>query len=439
MKFMWPMNRTVEKVCGYGEKRDGIDYRMSKHVISYAVDGGKCYLHTMTEEIILVDDNEPREQLENDLISHRFLVPITFDECEYVDKIREILRILSAQKPVTHFTVLTTTDCNARCYYCYELGRNRIFMTEDTAHETARYIMTSSNGKEVSIRWFGGEPLYNMDAIRTICRDLNDSNIKYSSSMVTNGLYLTDDVIEEAIRSWHLKKVQITLDGTKDRYNKTKAYIDNCNNPFGVVLNNINNCLNAGIKVFIRLNIDQDNGEEIIKLCEDLHQQFAGNKNMSIYPAIIKDFHNGAGKSGKSELDLLKSILQKTADYSVRKPERFHIFRVNQCMADDDSSEVIAPDGRIGKCEHFSESEFIGHIKTEQKDIKMLEQWKEKVDKYNECSDCPLYPSCIHLKKCEWTRFSCTEADRLIKYQRFENMVKSILEKSRISVISHEH
>ena len=412
MKFMWPMNRTVEKVCGYGEKRDGIDYRMSKHVISYAVDGGKCYLHTMTEEIILVDDNEPREQLENDLISHRFLVPITFDECEYVDKIREILRILSAQKPVTHFTVLTTTDCNARCYYCYELGRNRIFMTEDTAHETARYIM--------------------------ICRDLNDSNIKYSSSMVTNGLYLTDYVIEEAIRSWHLKKIQITLDGTKDRYNKTKAYIDNCINPFEVVLNNINNCLNAGIKVSVRLNIDHNNGQDILRLCEELHQQFAGNKNLSIYPAIIKDFHNGAGKTGKPEFDLLKSILKMTADYSVRKPEKFHIFRVNQCMADDDSSEVIAPDGRIGKCEHFSESEFIGHIKTEQKDVKMLKQWKEKADRYNECSDCPLYPSCILLKKCEWTRFSCTEADRLIKYQRLENMVKSILGKSRISVISSE-
>lgn len=439
MKSIWPMNRTVEKVCGYGEKRDGIDYRMSKHVISYTVDGGKCYLHTMTEEIILVDDNEPKEKLENDLIAHRFLVPAIFDECEYVDKIREILRILSAKKTVTHFTVLTTTDCNARCHYCYELGRKRIFMTEDTAHETARYIMTSSEGKEVSIRWFGGEPLYNMDAIRTICRDLNDTTIKYSSSMVTNGLYLTEDVIEEAIRFWHLKKVQITLDGTDEKYNRIKAYIDKCENPFEVVLNNINNCLNAGIKVFVRLNIDRDNGEDILRLCEDLHQQFRGNKNLSIYPAIVRDFHNNdTEKKEKSELDLLKSILEKIADYSVRKPEKSHIFRVNQCMADDDSSEVIAPDGRIGKCEHFSESEFIGHIKTEQKDAKMLKQWKEKADKYNECSDCPLYPSCVLLKKCEWTRFSCTEADRLIKYERLENMVKSILEKSGISVISSE-
>lgn len=69
-------------------------------------------------------------------------------------EVRKLAKLLGDRKKKTKsYTILTTTDCNARCFYCYELGRSRIPMSEQTAHEIADYI----SAPKVNIHWFGGE------------------------------------------------------------------------------------------------------------------------------------------------------------------------------------------------------------------------------------------------------------------------------------------
>lgn len=74
--------------------------------------------------------------------------------------------------------------------------------------------------------------------------------------------------------------------------------------------------------------------------------------------------------------------------------------RLNRCMADSGKAVTILPDGNIGLCEHFSETEFAGHIDRDGLDADMVASWKETVPEIPECADCFYYPECILLKKC---------------------------------------
>lgn len=47
-------------------------------------------------------------------------------------------------------------------------------MSKETAMKVASYISRNRKNEIVSIRWFGGEPLYNQMAIDTICSSLNE-------------------------------------------------------------------------------------------------------------------------------------------------------------------------------------------------------------------------------------------------------------------------
>lgn len=69
-------------------------------------------------------------------------------------------------------------------------------------------------------------------------------------------------------------------------------------------------------------------------------------------------------------------------------------------MADSGKAVTILPGGEIGLCEHYSESEFIGHIGREGFDQAVVNSWKERIPEIPECAECFYYPDCLQLKKC---------------------------------------
>ena len=69
-------------------------------------------------------------------------------------------------------------------------------------------------------------------------------------------------------------------------------------------------------------------------------------------------------------------------------------------MADSGNAVTILPNGEIGLCEHFSETEFIGHIDRKGFDQSVVNSWKERTPEIPECATCFYYPECVQLKKC---------------------------------------
>ena len=131
------------------------------------------------------------------------------------------------------------------------------------ALDIAKFLVERSKlvGK-ISICWFGGEPLCNKDVIDIICDYLDKNDVDFSSSMVSNG-YLIDTLSMRDVKyKWNLDRIQITLDGTKEIYEKIKNYKDNKENSFEKILSNIEKFLENGVKVTIRMNVGLYNGED---------------------------------------------------------------------------------------------------------------------------------------------------------------------------------
>ena len=421
MKVLLPISEMIGKIVSPQKYDPSKTYRPAIQHLSVVSDAGMLLFHTMTGELLRLDPGETWESYKEELVAHRFLVPNDADERKTARVIRAMLSFMSGKKPVSHFTIFTTTDCNARCFYCYEQGRSRISMTSKTAHDTAAYILRVSGGSNVKLRWFGGEPLYNIEAIRTISKDLSENAVRFSSSMVTNGFCLTEPVIRDARQEWNLQKVQITLDGTEQVYNRVKAYIDGGENPYARVLSNIDSCLRAGIRVSIRLNVSEHNLNDMLTLCDELTMRFPDPGGLHIYVSPIL---NRTGQFMEANKNAMLRLEQQLLHIGTMRPGKLsNAYKINHCMADDDGSVTILPDGRIGKCEHFSESETVGSIYDDRTDLGAIRSWKVRMDEQPECRNCPLYPRCIRLKKCEWEQFGCMESDRQREIQRLKSQI----------------
>ena len=270
-------------------------YRWVSHHLALPTDDGWILYHTLSGEMLWLTKEEydrvdTDEALKAALVRKRFLVPHNFDEKRYADQVNTVVKLLQKEEDaVTTFTIFTTLDCNARCFYCYEMGRTRETMTDAVARDVADYIQRVSCGEKVNLRWFGGEPLLNAQAIKIISSSLQEKGTSFSASMVTNGYLFDRETVKIAKEEWNLHKVQITLDGTEAVYNQTKAFVDAAQNPYQRVLQAIDLLLDAGIQVKVRLNMHQSNVEDLHELVRQLAERFSGRPKFYVYAALLRD------------------------------------------------------------------------------------------------------------------------------------------------------
>lgn len=407
MEIISAASETVLAILKNMKKTD-MSYRLMHYCAEVSTDDGILLFNLMTRELVLLTEAEYSHLTELDYLKqHWFLVPEEANEKEYADLVKWVLRTRQKKaKNITGYTIFPTTDCNARCFYCFELGRSRIPMSQETALKTVQYIKDHCGGDTVHISWFGGEPLFNQNAIATICDGLRKNEITFHSFMVSNGYLFDDATVQKAVHDWNLKRVQITLDGTEEVYNKAKAYIYREGSAYQKVLGNIERLLDADIVVQIRLNMDLYNAENLLELVGELARRFAGRKGFHVYAHHIFDGNNPMATTHTEEEwekrdEAMRRLNEKLKEYGLSSKRGIskHI-KLNHCMADSGKSVTILPDGNIGLCEHFSEDEFIGHLDKEGFDPEMVKSWKETVPEILECAECFYYPECIKLKKC---------------------------------------
>ena len=416
MKQIMPPNELAAKSLG-AQKLSNASCRLCRHVLRVPCGEGELWYHDLTGEIVLLEQDEHAEAHQDELFRRWFLVPETFDDYKTAKELRTLAELLAPKKKgISKFVVFTTTDCNARCFYCYELGRKRQPMSERVANDAADYILRHSGGQRVELQWFGGEPLYNRAAIETITRRLRDADADFHSIMVSNGYLFDEETVKTAVADWKLDFVQITLDGREETYNRVKAYIHHDGSAYRRVLRNIGLLLDAGVRVSVRMNMKLENADELWQLSDDLKEQFGGRAGFSASCVLLRDFTNDAQRygDGAEGLQRYEALQRKLISdgIGVRKYTRRDI-SVNQCMADNDASVTILPDGRLGKCEHESEDKLIGSIYGDAPDSRAIAAWKERIA-IPECRDCLFAPSCIRLKQCAWHKQGCTELDRMM-------------------------
>lgn len=407
MKTIVPPQQAVLRVLGPG-CREGGQWRLCRYCHALAVEDGMLLYHVLTREMVLLSAAEWEAALTLPELRERwFVVPQDTRDSEHADLVRWALRAMKPRGPVTNFTILPTTDCNARCFYCYEAGRPRRMMSRETAEQTAAFIAGQCGGKAVRLSWFGGEPLMNPAAIDTICAALADAGIAYSSSMTTNGYLFSPEVVERAAGAWRLRSVQITLDGLEETYNRTKAYTGVDGSAFPTVLRNIGLLLSSGIHVAIRLNVGAHNVQEMQQLAELLCREFSGRSGLHVYPHLLFSTERWSGGADAQPEEqrpyaVQGQLAEQLSARGLHRPESLRReLPLTQCMADSGHARVILPDGRMTLCEHHTEDEIIGHIASPALDTALMQRWAEQEERREMCSGCVLYPECNRLKKCD--------------------------------------
>ena len=130
-------------------------------------------------------------------------------------------------------TVLTTLQCNFACDYCLQgdhgdWNKTAAKMSMETAAKLADWIearLDALGSKSFAMTFFGGEPLLNMPVVYYLSERLWDAcqarGISMYSSIVTNGLLLTPDMVDR-LTPYGLGGVKITLDGDRDTHNRMR-------------------------------------------------------------------------------------------------------------------------------------------------------------------------------------------------------------------------
>ena len=393
-------------------------YRLNKFCLIEDIMNGKlifngltrCFIFITNKEFSKIYDKEYYSDYIRFLYNAYFLVEESFDEHQFVRDIR------SKNKPpiddyflktISEYTILTTTSCNARCFYCYEQKVKKSTMNIDTAKKIVQYITNHSpKDSEIELRWFGGEPLFNMKVIDTICKGLQENEVNYHSFFTTNGFLFDKDVIQKAIELWHITSCQITIDGTEDVYNKAKNYIyKKEKSPYKRVLNNIEILINNNISVGIRMNVDLYNADDLKDLVFELYERFGNHRFLGLYcyPIFENEFFSRTDEERKKVFEKIEELENVMDDCGYFYGTSLHPFyHLNHCMVDNSKAVVLSPNGDIGLCEHFVDSDFMGHIDDpDNLNMDIVNSWRIYEKDLSICADCPIFPTCVRVSKCE--------------------------------------
>lgn len=423
MQIVCPTITIADKFLGRTEKQDGEKYRLLNYIVQQPVADGLLLYNVLTRSLLHLEKKEVEHLTELDeLVARRFLVPISHDDKKLCHQLKSVARMFAttSDNHMNRFTILPTSDCNARCYYCYQKKGLRLSMTEEVAHKVADFIIKKGTpNKQIKLNWFGGEPLFNRKAIDIICETLSQKGVDFESSIVSNGYLFDKQMIATVLQKWHLKSVQVTLDGTKKIYNRTKAYIYKGVDAYEHVLDNIENLLKSGIQVDIRINVTLRNIDDAEELVENLGKRFEGNRLLRVYTHALYDYREGKTtmyeKTEEEQMQLLKRrvmLYDRLEEMGFIRPATISDkLTLHKCMADSEHDVLITPEGKLGRCEQQIDEHLYGSIDSDECDKEVYDSYLERLPESKHCDTCPYYPDCIRLTMCA-NNMECTAANR---------------------------
>ena len=288
------------------------------------------------------------------------------------------------------YRILTTTGCNANCSYCYEVRNKVCTITPDTAKRIVDFIAKTNNGdKNVSIEWFGGEPLVNFKAIVMISDLLISQGYTIKSTMVSNGLLMTEEMLEYLISRDHLEKIQVTVDAIGDKYEKIKAVPKGS---FETLMKNMLMIANKGVSIQVRMNY-KDNDDELAELIDYFGKEIGFHHRILYY---IYPMFDAVMMVPEETMDGVIKLNDRLVSNGLMHKEELYKFtyRLTRCFASNYNGYTIYPDGRLFNCTHvMNDEECIGSIDDYSVyNPKRLKFVNDEVS--DECRKCILYPNC---------------------------------------------
>ncbi|WP_368332067.1 radical SAM/SPASM domain-containing protein [Phocaeicola vulgatus] len=352
------------------------------------------------------------------LYSCNIIVNIDLDEQVKYWEIHHLLRQIEySTHAINRYNILTTTGCNARCFYCFEDGVDIKTMSSRTAEQVATYIYNNSlNTEMVELRWFGGEPLVNYKAIDIICSNLQKMGQPFYSTISSNGTLIGLPHIYNSLKKWNFKKVRLSFDGLKEEHNRRKNY-PSIPDAYTVTLENVDKLIAIGVETSIRLTFDENNLNDIFKVAEMLIKRYKDNKLVKVYSrCIFEKLTTIAANNNLAQVkklvefkEFIDSLLFKNGLYDETKWQPIG-YQPSFCAANNPNAVVIDPMGRLTSCETITpNTQFWGDITNGVTDDNEKNRWIEITPIKEKCKTCHFLPSCTTFSLCPNDYYDCIE------------------------------
>lgn len=210
--------------------------------------------------------------------------------------------------------LLASEDCNFRCTYCYEDFKRGTMRPE--VREGVRKLVESRMKvlREFSVSWFGGEPLYGMEAIEDLAPFFLEvaerEGIEFFSHMTTNAYLMTEDVVDRLL-SWRITDFQITLDGLPEDHDRHRPRRDG-KGTFQTIYDNLVKMAERSdeFSVVIRVNFAKSNVPGLEKFLDLLQAKFRDDDRFTI------SFHAVGRWGGDNDANL--DVCGKGESHAVR-------------------------------------------------------------------------------------------------------------------------
>ncbi|MBQ9007324.1 MAG: radical SAM protein, partial [Atopobiaceae bacterium] len=204
-------------------------------------------------------------------------------------------------------TIAPTLACNFDCPYCFEEhGRGKMSPNaQDDVVALVERLLKTSGARELTVAWFGGEPLLALDVISSLTDRLVElarrRGAAYDARIITNG-YLLDEPTVALLERLHVTRAEITLDGVGAAHDSTR-YLAGGGATFDRIVENLSRpCLPLEVK--LRHNVHAGNLEavgEVRRFVGGLARE-SGN-DLRFHPMPLED--SQAGRDRGSQVEIL--------------------------------------------------------------------------------------------------------------------------------------
>ena len=386
---------------------------------------------TRTSSTVLIDDSAIQKILDNNykdfdeelldlLFSMEIIIPENENEFEEIMIQNNSLLDVNSHLDLT---IQPTANCQLGCHYCaQEHSKNN--MNNDVYARTLERVtskLESKKFKNLSVTWYGGEPLNALSQLKKISTEIIElckiNNVEYDGSIITNGLSLKPNVFKDLYLNHNVLHYQITLDGTAEHHDKRRI-TKKGEHTFNIIFKNIIDIINLDCyqektkePILIRTNIDKTNLNSIKDLVDLFAENDAQGKIQFSFAPIVdwgdKKYGTIDGFTKRDfadiEIDLLLYAHQKgfLIDTSLVPKREFM-----PCMVVAKDSEVFDAFGNVYPCYEFTytpayneDKHKIGNLLDKNfipNDLATTRNWYNDIRKedFANCNKCELLPVC---------------------------------------------
>lgn len=272
----------------------------------------------------------------------------------------DFFRILKMRRLTSNYaghsmllTIAPTRDCNFGCPYCFEENRTASLMTEETEERLVAFIEKHKHVDRLALTWYGGEPLLHFDKIRSLNDKIDKLGKKYSSFLVTNGYFLTPEVIAQ-LNDLHITNIQITLDGKKETHDSRRFLIGGAPT-FDVIVGNIDALMASDWEgvLRVRVNVDPSNREEYAYVHNFIKDRFPElfGKRIDVYPGFVhSETVNPDTSCFFDSGDKGRFLADMWREHEINALSTFPHMTMGGCTMTKRNAYVVGPDGELYKC-----------------------------------------------------------------------------------------